>query len=121
MRTTIILIFTAIILQSCVYNKEDILYPEPEPDTIISYSKTVSEIILNNCLSCHSNADANNSGAGIKLEDYSDLKIIVDNGKLLGAIKHETGFASMPLGNDKLDDNKISQIEQWINEDAKNN
>jgi len=79
-------------LQSCFYNKEDILYPEPEKtDTLISYSKIIVPIITNNCFACHSNANANSQGASVLLEGQSNLKTVASNGKLLRVIKHKTG------------------------------
>ena len=118
---TILIIFT---LQSCYYDKEEILYPviNNECDTIsVNYSITVSDIISQNCLSCHSNASASTSGGGIPLEDYSDVKVNADNGKLLGSIQQLTGYSPMPKGGSKLNDCNISQIEIWINSGAANN
>ncbi len=116
-----LIIFT---LQSCYYDKEEILYPviNNECDTIsVNYSITVADIISQNCLSCHSNASASTSGGGIPLEDYSDVKANADNGKLLGSIKHEAGYSQMPKDGSKLNDCNISKIEIWINSEAANN
>ncbi len=97
------------------------LYPRQDSIGNTSYSETISKIISNNCLECHSNANSDIYANGNRLEDYDDVKVTCDNGKLLSVLKHKPGFPKMPLGKDKLSDLLISQIEQWINEGAKNN
>jgi hypothetical protein len=62
---------------------------------------------------CH-NA-ASNFG-NIKLETYEQVVQRVEDGRLLGAIRHESGFSPMPQGNPKLSDCQIAQIEAWIDE-----
>ena len=48
------------------------------------------------------------------LEGYAKLKSYVDNGKLLGSIKHSPGFSPMPKGQAKLVDCDIEKIEAWV-------
>lgn len=79
----------------------------------VSYSKQVSEILSKNCLGCH------NSGV-IVLNNYVDVKNKVSSGALLGSIKQQGGFRSMPEGY-KLSDCDIRIIELWINAGAPNN
>ena len=94
---------------------------ENVPDTSIcapsnvSFSSEVTNILSSNgCTGCH-------SAGSIVLSSYSGVKSVVDNGKLLGSIKHETGFRAMPEGGGKMDDCHIETIETWINEGALNN
>ncbi len=110
-------------LQSCYYDKEEILYPVTEDTCNASDSDfaTIKNTISENCLSCHSNTSASTLGGSIKLEDYADIKSYADNGKLLGSIKHESGYSAMPKNGAKLNDCKISQIENWINSGTPNN
>ena len=111
-------------LQSCYYDNEEELYPQVETgcDTgNVTFSKTISDILSSRCLSCHNNANADSYGDGIKLEDYQDVKSAAEGGRLLGSLKHENGYAKMPLGAGKLDDCKILQIEAWINAGFPNN
>jgi hypothetical protein len=120
----IILLLMIIAFQSCYYDKEELLYPELTSgcDTLnVTYSNTISPILDLNCLSCHSNSTASAYGGGIKLQNYSDVKTYVDNGKLLGSVSHSSGFSPMPQGAAKIAVCKITQIEIWINAGAANN
>ncbi len=111
-------------IQACYYDNEEELYPVINSGCNtenVTFSKTIKDIFASRCYGCHSNVSANNSGGGIKLEYYQDVKTAADGGRLLGSIKHESGFAKMPIGTGKLDDCKISQIEAWINAGAPNN
>lgn len=84
----------------------------------VTFQMNVKPIIQNNCQGCHS---GNNPSAGILLTNYNEINIRVQSGQLLGAIKHELGFANMPDGQPKLNQCLINQIEIWINEGALNN
>lgn len=79
----------------------------------------VVPILQTNCYACHSNA--NQSVSGISLEGYSNVRVQVDNGHLLGAITHASGFTPMPQGGPKLSDCNISKIKSWIDNGAPNN
>lgn len=117
------LLLVVFFLQSCYYDKEEILYPTTENDCNAENSDfaSVKNTIFENCLSCHSNSSANTLGGSVKLEDYADIKNYADNGKLLGSIKHESSYSPMPKNGAKLSDCKISQIENWINSGTPNN
>lgn len=85
----------------------------------ISYASKVSVILQENqCISCH---NATSAQGGIVLDDYNTLKNVVDGGRLLGSIKHESGFSAMPQGGAKIAQCDIDQIEAWINDGALNN
>ena len=103
----------------CAYHVEEELYPQRSCNLEnLTYSETVVPILEANCLSCHSRAG--NQG-GITLEGYDALIRQIDNGRLLGAIRHEAGFSPMPKDRPRLLDCQISQIEAWIAEGAPNN
>jgi len=87
--------------------------------TNMTYSGHIAPIIQANCFACHSNANANISG--FSLEGYSNLKARVDDGRLLGAITHTSGFTPMPQGGSKLPDCTINRIKAWIEAGAPNN
>ncbi|MGV3656306.1 MAG: hypothetical protein ACO1NX_00070, partial [Chitinophagaceae bacterium] len=87
--------------------------------TNMRYGADIAPIIQANCFACHSNATA--SISGFSLEGHSNLKAKVDDGRLLGAITHATGFSPMPQGSAKLSDCNISKITAWINAGAPNN
>ena len=106
-------------MASCYYDVEEILYPPVDCETLdMSYDLNIEPILDQNCYVCHS-AAANQGG--ISLEGYSSLKIYINNGRLLGAIRHDAGFSQMPQGAPKLLDCDISKIEAWIDDGALNN
>jgi hypothetical protein len=107
------------LLSSCYYDVEEELYGTTECNlSDITYSTTVLPIIEDNCYRCH---DAANNFGGITLEGYERLKTMVDNGNLLGVIRHEAGFSSMPKNEPALLDCEIEKIEAWVNAGAPNN
>src|SRR5512139_1891997 len=76
-------------ITSCVSNNEEELYPdEPCDTTMVTYSGTIAPIINQNCLACHG---AISPSSGIPLEGYENLKQMVDEGRLVGALRREDG------------------------------
>jgi hypothetical protein len=111
------------LIGSCYYDKEELLYPvdlNSCDTTNITYSTGVSPLISNYCLMCHG-ANYATSGGGVNLNDYNNLKTYVENGKLMGTIKHETGYSPMPKGGGMLNECSISIIQSWINNGSPNN
>lgn len=110
----------AISLGSCTYQNEEELFGKSNCDPVsqVSLQQDVFPILNTNCYSCHS---AGVATAGINLENYNSLLGIADSGKLVGTLKHQSGYASMPPGGNKLNDCDILVIETWITEGAKNN
>jgi hypothetical protein len=117
-----VLSITAIICTTCFYDNEEFLYPElnNECDTTnVTFSGTISDILSNNCLSCHSNSTAASFGNNIRLEDYEDVK--TNSQDVLGSISHDSGFSPMPKNAAKLNDCLILQFEIWINDGTPDN
>lgn len=87
-------------------------YCDEACDTLaVAYSAMIWPTMETNCTGCHSGV----SPAGdIPITNYSEVVAIANNGKLLGAIRHESGFSPMPKNGMKLTDCKIKQIEIWI-------
>ncbi len=113
------LLMISLIVSSCYYDNEEELYPENTCNTNeMSYTNNVLPILQDNCYSCHN--QASNQG-GVTLEGYSNLKIYVDNGKLLGVIKHQSGFPQMPQGQPQLEQCQIDKMEAWVNQGSPNN
>lgn len=111
--------FWVIFFTSCVYNIEEELYPDTGCSTAsMSYRTDINPIISSNCLGCH-NRQSNNGN--VNLEGYVNLLKFVNNNRLLGAIKHNEGFAPMPQSAPKLLDCEIDKIEQWIDQGALDN
>lgn len=112
-----LLIFPLIIIfiSSCYYDNEEDLYPVLNNDcdtTYVSFTPIISNILQNNCLSCHSNATAASSGNNIKLENYTDVVNRAD--AFLGSIRHDTPYSPMPKNGGKLNTCILLQVEKWI-------
>ncbi|MBK8556429.1 MAG: cytochrome c [Lewinellaceae bacterium] len=77
----------------------------------ITYTNSVKAIFEQNCSSsgCHDSGSINGS-----LASYTDALQMTQQGRMIGAIKHQSTFAAMPQGASKLDDCTINQIEAWI-------
>ena len=85
---------------------------------VIGFSQAVLPILNTYCKGCHNPASL---GGGIDLSSYSPIKVVALNGRLMGSIKHQAGFAAMPKGGNKLDECQVRQIEKWILSGAPNN
>jgi hypothetical protein len=104
---------------SCYYDVEEELYPSTGCETTnLSYSLDIVPILNNNCYSCHD--QASNFG-NITLEGYDNVLPLATDGRLLGAIKHESGFSPMPQNAAQLVACDIEKIETWIADGAPNN
>jgi hypothetical protein len=88
-------------------------------DTVnVTFSGTVWPVIANNCRGCHS---GNNPQGGVSLTNYSEVKLIADDGRLASVIAHEAGFTPMPFNQPQLGECQISQILKWIGDGAPDN
>ncbi len=106
-------------ITGCYYDVEEELYPSIDCLTMdMSYADDILPIIESNCYGCH-NATAN--FGNINLEGHSQLMKYVDDGSIVGAIKHAAGFSAMPKNGAKLLDCEIEKIEAWIADGALNN
>jgi len=86
--------------------------------TNFAFAANVKPLLEASCLSCHSST---NTSGGVSFSTYTDVKVTVDNGKLLNSIKHTSGTSAMPQGAEKWNDCKITIVEKWINDGAPNN
>ena len=120
MRSRVMGLFVCLsLLVGCYYDNEEAIYgTEICSDEIPTYSGTISGIIEKNCLVCHS---ASVASGGIVLATYEDVKRQIDNGKLIGAISHNSGFSPMPKNAPKLSTCDIQAIQTWANNQALNN
>ena len=110
-----------VISLGCYKDKRELLYPESNCDTTnVTFIKDVQPIMNQSCAfsGCHQGSVP---AAGINLSNYAGVKIVVDNGGLLGSINHNAGFSPMPKGGVKLSTCEISKINAWINKGALNN
>jgi len=111
------------ILSGCYYDSEEALYGKPVTtvcDTSVAkFSTQVKPILSSYCLTCHSNANAAGSGAGIRLEAYADVLLKVNDGTLKSSIEHTSSFP-MPKGGGTLSACDISIINAWITKGSLN-
>ena len=86
--------------------------------TNVTYSATVAPILQTYCTGCHSGSTPS---GGISLATHAGVATVAGNGKLYGAISHQSGFVAMPQGGNKLPNCQIDQIKIWIDSGAANN
>ena len=85
-------------------------------DTInTKFASVINPVIIEKCISCHSNSAAPSSGGDLSLEGYDNVKANYSN--ILSAMKAGT----MPKGGDPVDMCTISKIETWVGRGAQNN
>lgn len=77
----------------------------------VSYSKSVEPIITTWCVGCH---NQNNAGGGISLSTHNDVLNCINSNRLLGSIKHLSGFSPMPKNGGQLSTCDIAKIEKWV-------
>lgn len=115
-----IAIISMFILNSCYYDNVEDLYPQPPAcDTSsVTFAGDVMPIINANCFACHSGSAPSGN---VKLETYDNIVASVNNGGLMGTIRHESGWSPMPKNGAKLDNCSITKLEIWIADGTPNN
>ena len=83
-----------------------------------SYNGRIKPLMSNWCVGCHNDG---NAGGGYNLSSYGGVSSLVPNNKLLGALKHLTGFSAMPKNTYKLTDCDINAVAKWIDSGYPNN
>lgn len=120
-----VLISAVVIIASfsgCYYDNMEELYPEliinNNCDTTIAptYSGNVSQIIANNCLSCH----ATGLGNPYELDNYQGLAAVAASGQLVGAIYRQAGYQAMPPSA-PMDECQKVLIRKWVDAGHPNN
>lgn len=106
------------IWSSCTYDSRSDNAISPCNTTQTGFQLSVKPILDNNCVVCHSTADA---AGGLNFESYSGVLAPAMDGRLVGAIKHLPGFVPMPEFAPKLSDCDIMKIEKWVNAGALDN
>lgn len=113
-----VVLLLCIATSGCYYDVEEELYGVCNTGTV-TYSSTITGIISNyGCLNCHG---GNAPTAGFSLEGYDNVKAKVTDGRLFGAINHETGYSPMPQGANKMTQCDINKVKAWIDAGAPNN
>lgn len=106
-----------IFLHACTKNNIEDEFGDCQPENV-SFVNSVKSIIDLKCVVCH---NTTNPAGGLDLSQFSAVKNIADNGKLLGTINHDDGFKVMPPDGTKIDACDILTIKTWIHEGSKNN
>lgn len=120
----LLILFLFLWIVSCYYDNGEILNPELNATcdlTNVTYTASVKPLLSDNCLMCHSTASSAASGGGVKLENYNDLIIYVNNNKLYGSVTQSSGFSPMPKGGNKLGSCALQTLKKWIDNGAPNN
>ena len=86
--------------------------------TSYTFSGTIQPMLQNFCVGCHAGASAS---AYVQLDSHAGVVAATGNNRLLGAVKHQSGFAAMPPNGNALTDCQIQQLEKWIAAGAPNN
>lgn len=114
--------FSTFLMQSCYYDKADLVYPSTNANcdtTTVTYSATIAPLMNASCNSCHGGTAV--AGAGIVLDTYAGVKTYAANGKLLNSILQNGTASAMPKGSSKLPDCSINKVRAWINRGMLNN
>lgn len=120
----VLILFSIAIFSGCYYDSQEYMFPEigSQCDTTnVTYSGTIAPMLSNYCLACHGNSTAASYGANIKLENYSDVLVRVNDGKLYGSISRASGYSPMPKNSAQLSDCMITSVKIWIDAGAPNN
>jgi hypothetical protein len=87
----------------------------------MSYSMDVRPILQSNgCMTagCHGGDAMTNP---LFMDSYESLKIYIDANRLLGSLRHQSGFSPMPKQGEKLTNCELLKIDSWIAQGAQNN
>jgi hypothetical protein len=79
--------------------------------TNVTYTKSIEPILQAWCVGCHSGSKPAN---GLSLDTYDNAKACAQGGRLMGAIRHETGYFPMPNTGGMLSPCEIDLFQKWI-------
>ena len=107
-----------VLLFSC--KKDEVEEPKVTPTPVFVKFSTEIMPILQTADCNNSYCHGSNGVSGIAFGNHAEVSIIPSS-KLLGAIKHEAGYDTMPRLKAKLSNEEIALIEKWVNEGKKDN
>lgn len=90
----------------------------PCAPTLTSFREDIFPILKDYCVGCHGD---NREDGGVNLSSHAEILASVNNGTLVGSMKREVSFASMPPLGSFVSSCRITQIENWIADGAPNN
>jgi len=109
-----------LLLTACYYDKEEILYPGSancSPAESPIFTTDVLPLLEKKCNNCHSGSFPS---GGIKLNSFAEVMKYVNNGSLMGSIKHASGYSAMPKNAGKMPACEVANIQKWIDSGATN-
>jgi hypothetical protein len=80
--------------------------------TNVTYASSIAPICNAWCTGCHGGSNPAN---GQSLETYDDVVACANGGRLMGALRHESGYSGMPKGGEMLSTCEINLFQKWIN------
>src|SRR5215213_4270870 len=105
---SVVLVVLLFIVFSCAKENEQELGAGFTCETSnMSYTKSIQPILESFCYDCHGRGLSQN---GINFDTYTGVKTVADNGKLVGAISHSSGFVAMHKSAPRLSDCNIKKI-----------
>jgi hypothetical protein len=122
LRKLVATLFFGIVLSSCYYDKESVLYPAQPSNcntpATVSYSQNVLPLLQVGCYGCHSGVAP---GGNIAMGTWAADNALALNGKLYGSISWSAGYSPMPLGGSKTSTCNLAIIKKWVDSGAPNN
>lgn len=85
-----------------------------------TYSGFIQPLMNSSCATanCHvGGSPANN----LDLSAYGAVKLIADDGRLIGSTFWQSGFSQMPRGQAQLPQTTLDRIQLWVDDGAPNN
>lgn len=105
---------------TCSQTPDDTLCDYEKVDTV-SFATHVLPIFENNCFGCHNEENNAAFASGYEFDEYSEIKIFLENGLILPQIRWEPQATQMPYNQAQLSDCDIETIQRWFDQGILNN
>lgn len=99
------------IFTSCENNSEEDLIIAQPISNVVTYNENIKPIIDNNCVSCHAANPVN--GAGISLNNYTNVKNALENAGLINRISASAGSPQIMPPSGRMPQQTIDLILKW--------
>ncbi len=115
----LIICASVLAVMSCGDDDDDPTDPTVCETENLTYDNWAKDYIDGSCATsgCH-NADFATNMVPFGMFDYESTEAAVGFGRIIGAIKRESGFSPMPKGGEMVSDCDISKMEAWIADGA---
>jgi len=85
-----------------------------------SYSGFIQPLMSSSCATANCHA-GNSPASNLNLSEYGTVKLIADDGRLIGVTFWQSGFDQMPRGQAQLSQSTLDRIQLWVDDGAPNN